>query len=144
MREIMEIRGFSQNTIEIYINRVKNLAVYFNKPPHTLSPEHIHKYQVFLVQKKKVCWSTFNQEGCIIEQEACFRTYMWLFLPVAWVQIKQNGTHHILLFFCLSESYLLPPGTSFFFTYEKKSGQGLWLSLGKGHVSFLKINIGSG
>jgi len=33
MREIMEIRGFSQNTIEIYINHVKNLAAYFNKPP---------------------------------------------------------------------------------------------------------------
>ena len=70
MREIMEIRGFSRNTIEIYINHVKNLAAYFNKPPHTLSPEHIHKYQVFLVQEKQVCWSTFNQVGRIAEQEA--------------------------------------------------------------------------
>ena len=73
MREIMEIRGFSQNTIEIYINHVKNLAAYFNKSPHTLSLEHIHKYQVFLVQEKQVCWLTFNHVGCIAEQEACFR-----------------------------------------------------------------------
>ena len=64
MREIMEIRGFSKNTIEIYINHVKNLAAYFNKPPHTLSPEDIHKYQVFLVHEKQVCWSTFNQVVC--------------------------------------------------------------------------------
>jgi Phage integrase, N-terminal SAM-like domain len=44
MREIMEIWGFSQTTIKIYITHVKNLAVYFNKPPHMLTPEHIHKY----------------------------------------------------------------------------------------------------
>jgi hypothetical protein len=64
MRETMEIRGFSQDTISIYIRHVKNLAAYFNKPPHMLTPEHIHKYQVFLVQEKQVCWSTFNQAVC--------------------------------------------------------------------------------
>ena len=64
MREIMEIRGFSQNTINIYITHVRNLAEYFNKPPHTLSPEAIHKYQVFLVQEKQVSWSCFNQAVC--------------------------------------------------------------------------------
>ena len=74
MREIMEIRGFSQNTIEIYINHVKNLAAYFNKPPHMLTPEHIHKYQVFLVQEKQVCWSTFNQAVCSMR----FFLTMWL------------------------------------------------------------------
>ena len=88
MREMMEIRGFSQNTIEIYINHVKNLAAYFNKPPHMLTPEHIHKYQVFLVQEKQVCWSTFNQavcsmrffltmKGCIPEQ-VVFNRPGWL------------------------------------------------------------------
>ena len=66
MREIMEIRGFSQSTIKIYINQIKNLALYFNKPPHTLSLEHIHKYQVFLVQEKQVRWATFNQSVCSI------------------------------------------------------------------------------
>jgi site-specific recombinase XerD len=74
MREIMEIRGFSQNTIEIYINHIKNLAAYFNKPPHMLTPEHIHKYQVFLVQEKQVCWSTFNQAVCSMR----FFLTMWL------------------------------------------------------------------
>jgi len=74
MRETMEIRGFSQNTIEIYINHIKNLAAHFNKPPHMLTPEHIHKYQVFLVQEKQVCWSTFNQSVCSMR----FFLTMWL------------------------------------------------------------------
>ena len=65
MTSIMEVRGFSQRTIDIYISHMRNFAEYFNKAPHTLTPEHIHKYQVFLVQKKQV--SFFNQVGCIAE-----------------------------------------------------------------------------
>ncbi|MCK5156637.1 MAG: phage integrase N-terminal SAM-like domain-containing protein [Spirochaetales bacterium] len=84
MREIMEIRGFSKNTIEIYINHIKNLAAYFNKPPHTLSPEHIHTYQVFLVQEKQVGWSTFNQAVCS----------MRFFLTMWW---KMTGQLHTFL-----------------------------------------------
>jgi len=64
MREIMQIRGFSDVTISTYINHVRNLAEYFNKPPHTLQPDHIHQYQVFLVQEKQVSWSFFNQAVC--------------------------------------------------------------------------------
>ena len=36
MREVMEIRGFSERTISIYISHIGNLAAYFNKPPHKL------------------------------------------------------------------------------------------------------------
>jgi len=50
VREVMQIRGFSEVTISTYINHVRNLAEYFNKPPHTLQLEHIHEYQVFLVK----------------------------------------------------------------------------------------------
>jgi integrase/recombinase XerD len=64
MREVMQIRGFSEVTISTYINHVRNLAEYFNKPPHTLQPEHLHEYQVFLVQEKQVSWSLFNQTVC--------------------------------------------------------------------------------
>ena len=64
MREIMQIRGFSEVTISTYINHVRNLAEYFNKPPYTLQPEYIHEYQVFLVQEKQVSWSFFNQTVC--------------------------------------------------------------------------------
>ena len=82
MREIMEVRGFSPNTIEIYITHVKNFAAYFNKPPHMMNPEHIHKYQVFLVQEKQVCWSTFNQAVCS----------MRFFLITLWEMTGQSST----------------------------------------------------
>ena len=84
MKEMMEVRGFSQNTVAIYIYHVRNLAAYFNKPPHTLTPEHIHKYQVFLVQEKQVSWSTFNQAVCSMR----FFLTMWL------VMIGQSNTFH--------------------------------------------------
>ncbi len=64
MREIMEVRGFSERTITVYINHIINLAGFFNKAPHTLQPEHIHQYQVFLVQQKQVSWTFFNQAVC--------------------------------------------------------------------------------
>lgn len=66
MREVMEVRGYSLKTIECYIANVRNLAAYFNKPPHTLTPQHIHKYQVFLVHEKKYSWSSFNLAVCAI------------------------------------------------------------------------------
>lgn len=64
MREVMAIRGFSERTISVYITHIRYLAEYFNKQPHTLQPEHIHAYQVFLMQEKQVSWSTFNQAVC--------------------------------------------------------------------------------
>lgn len=64
MKAIMEVRGYSLNTIEHYIGHIRNLAGYFNKPPHTLTPEHIHKYQIYLVQEKQISWSFFNQAVC--------------------------------------------------------------------------------
>lgn len=74
MKEVMEVRGYSPRTIESYIANVKNLAAYFNKPPHTLSPEHIHKYQVFLVHEKQFSWSSFNNAVCAIR---FFLTMWW-------------------------------------------------------------------
>ena len=66
MREEMEIRGFSPKAITIYINHIINLAAFSGKPPHKLSLEDIHKFQVFLVHEKQVSWSAFNQSVCAI------------------------------------------------------------------------------
>ena len=83
-REIMEVRGFSQNTIKIYINHLKNFAAYFNKPPHLLTPDHIHAYQVFLVREKQVSWSFFNQSVCALR----------FFLIMQLVMIGQSNIFH--------------------------------------------------
>ena len=85
MREIMEVRGFSSNTINRYIFHVRNLAEYFNKPPHKLTPEHIHKFQVFLVQEKQVAWSSFNIAVCAIR----------FFLIMLLEMTGQSNTFHL-------------------------------------------------
>ncbi len=64
MREEMEIRGYSDRTIQLYLKQVQNFAEYFNKAPAILTPEHIHTYQVYLVQEKQVSWTYFNQTVC--------------------------------------------------------------------------------
>lgn len=64
LREELEIRGYSENTINIYTYHMVNLAEYFNRPPHTLLPEHIREYQVYMVQEKQVSWAFFNQSVC--------------------------------------------------------------------------------
>ena len=74
MTNIMRVRGYSPGTIGAYLNQVRDMAEYFNKAPHTLTPEHIHRYQVFLVREKQVSWSFFNQAVCAIR----FFLIMWL------------------------------------------------------------------
>ena len=64
LREALEIRGYSERTIEIYTHHMVKLAEYFNRMPGTLQPEHIHQYQVYLVHEKKVSWTLFNQSVC--------------------------------------------------------------------------------
>lgn len=64
LREELQIRGYSERTIEIYTYHMVNLATYFNQPPHTLRPEHIHDYQVYMVQEKQVSYTFFNQSVC--------------------------------------------------------------------------------
>ena len=64
LREELEIRGYSERTIETYTHHMIKLAEYFNRPPHTLKPEHIQQYQVYLVHEKQVSWTLFNQSVC--------------------------------------------------------------------------------
>ena len=64
MKEMMEIRGFSHNTVNSYLYYLTQFAEYFNKPPEELTFEHIHEYQYYLVHEKKVSWSTFNLSVC--------------------------------------------------------------------------------
>jgi integrase/recombinase XerD len=66
MKGELEIRGYSERTISIYLKQVQNFAEYFNKPPDTLTPQHIHEYQVYLAQQKQVSWTYFNQTVCAL------------------------------------------------------------------------------
>jgi len=84
MREMMEVRGFSPSTITAYISHVYNLAEFSCRAPHTLTPEEIQKYQVFLVHEKQVSWSCFNQAVCA----------MRFFLTMVSITTGLSNTYH--------------------------------------------------
>ena len=94
MKTFMEVRGFSPRTIGVYINHLINLAGYFNKAPHTLSPEHIHKYQIYLVNEKQVSWSFFNQAVCAMK---FFLTMLWVIAGLSSISPTKKSTKNFLL-----------------------------------------------
>jgi integrase/recombinase XerD len=65
MIEDMRIRNYSPKTIKDYVSRVARFARYFGKSPDQLGPEHIHGYQVHLLEEKS-SWSNFNNAVCAL------------------------------------------------------------------------------
>ncbi len=66
MLEDLQIRNYSKQTMRQYLRCVSDFARHFATPPDRLGPEHIRTYQLYLVQQKKVAWSTFNQTVCAL------------------------------------------------------------------------------
>jgi len=95
MREMMEVRGYSQNTIISYIDQVHYLAQYSGRAPHTLSPEDIHKYQVFLIHEKKISWSSFNVAVCAMR---FFLTMLLEMIGLSNLFHTKRSKSHSLLF----------------------------------------------
>jgi hypothetical protein len=54
MFDDMQLRNFASNTIDAYVDQVAKFARYFGRSPEQLGPEEIRRYQVYLVQEKKV------------------------------------------------------------------------------------------
>jgi site-specific recombinase XerD len=64
MAEDMQLRNLAPATIDAYTYHVDKFCRHFDKPADQLGPEEIRQYQLFLVQEKKVSWSSFNQAVC--------------------------------------------------------------------------------
>ena len=64
MTEDMRIRNLSPNTIITYVDQVERFARHFGRSPTKLGVKEIRRYQIYLVQKRKVAWSTFNLAVC--------------------------------------------------------------------------------
>lgn len=66
MYQDLRIRNYAPITIKIYIDLVARFARFFNKSPELLGPEDIRRYQVHLVQERKVSWTLLNQTVCAL------------------------------------------------------------------------------
>lgn len=60
MIEDLQIRNYSDATVEVYIRSVAQFSKHFGKSPDALGLEDIRKYQVYLIREKKVSYSTLN------------------------------------------------------------------------------------
>ncbi len=59
--KILEVKRYSENTIESYVSIVKMAEQYFNKPLDKVDETALHKYFYFMVHTKKVSYSYQKQ-----------------------------------------------------------------------------------
>ena len=66
MLEELQRRNYSAGTIRLYLQHVAAFAQHFHRPPDRLGAEHIRQYQLYLIQQKKLAWSSYNQIVCAL------------------------------------------------------------------------------
>jgi integrase/recombinase XerD len=66
MLEELQRRNYSAGTIRLYLQHVAAFAQHFHRSPDQLGAEEIRQYQLFLIQKKKLAWSSYNQIVCAL------------------------------------------------------------------------------
>src|SRR4030095_11669754 len=66
MIDDLRIRNYSQSTIDSYVYHVAKFAAHFGKSPDKLGPEEIRKYQIHMIDERKLSWSMFNQASCAL------------------------------------------------------------------------------
>ena len=66
MLEDLRVRNYAAKTQTRYIECVAKFAQHFGKCPSLLSREEIRRYQVHLVEDRKLSWTTLNQSVCAL------------------------------------------------------------------------------
>jgi integrase/recombinase XerD len=67
MIEDMQLHGFAERTQKSYMQAVRQLAEYYNKPPDQISEEELRQYFLYLKNVKKVSRSTITLALCGIK-----------------------------------------------------------------------------
>jgi len=67
MIEDMQLHGFAERTQKSYMQAVRQLAAYFNKPPDHIDKEELRQYFLYMKNVKKVSRSTMTQALCGIK-----------------------------------------------------------------------------
>ena len=86
MLEELQLRNYSPHTQRAYIRCVADFAKHFKAAPDRLGPEHFREYQLFLVQRKQLSWSLFNQTVCALRffyHDVLHRNWMIEHIPYA-------------------------------------------------------------
>jgi len=66
MLEELQRRNYCAGTIRLYLQHVAACAQHFHRSPDQLGAEHIRQYQLFLIQEKKLAWSSYNLIVCAL------------------------------------------------------------------------------
>jgi site-specific recombinase XerD len=84
MIDDLAVRNYAAATVEIYVRCVAQLAQHFTTSPDLLGPEQIRDYLIFLIRRKRVSWSVFNQTVCALRffyQTTLAREWMVEYIP---------------------------------------------------------------
>jgi len=57
----LQLRNYSQQTIDAYLRQVAAFARHFGKSPDRLGPSQVRDYQLFLLRQKRASWPALVQ-----------------------------------------------------------------------------------
>lgn len=66
MAQDMLIRNMAQSTIDSYTYHARRFAAFIKKPLDAATVEDVRTFQLYLIQQKKVAYSSFNQAVCAL------------------------------------------------------------------------------
>ena len=66
LAEDMKIRNLSPNTIDSYTYHARRFADFIKKPLDRATPEDVRSFQLYLIETRKLAYSSFNQAVCAL------------------------------------------------------------------------------